>query len=203
MKIATLPSFSNVVVGVLLLCAGYSFREPGETVVVTRVDTIPFAAYRDSTRNLRLTASSLRDRLAARGVVQPRAILRTDTLVLPPDTVLQVLQLSASGVLSLAPLIRSDSLWAPEVHSFDVGSCDDGFSWAAGELVCDRARFGHLSMTATAGAAYPFWGGTHPEWESSVGLEWVPAYRSGWRGSLFMNWDGRVTLGVTRAWRVF
>ena len=103
-------SLSNIIVGVALLALGYSFREPAETVVITRVDTVPYASFRDSVSAIRLEAAGLRAKLAGRGVVQPRTILRTDTLVLPPDTVLSLLNVQGR-MLTIAPLIKdSDSL---------------------------------------------------------------------------------------------
>lgn len=193
-------SLTNVVAGVLLICLGYSFREPGETVVITRVDTIPYAAFRDSLESQRLEADGLRAKLAGRGVVQPRTILRTDTLVLPPDTVLSLLK-SDGRTLTIAPLIKgSDSLWTPEIHSFDVGKCDDGFSWASGELVCDRARLGHFGPAVRLEAHADPFRRTTPIARATVGVEWIPSYRSGWRSFLGMGQDGSVVVSVSRRW---
>lgn len=189
---------TNVVAGVLLICAGYSFRESGETVVITRVDTVPYAAFRDSLEGYRLESAGLRATLAGRDNSTPRAILRTDTFVTPPDTVLQLVRVTGS-ILSIAPLIRRDSLWAPEIHSFDVGRCDDGFSWAAGQLVCDRARFGHMSLYATLGVTGdPFGPMLSPALNTEAGIQWTPSHRSPWRSFLAIRSNGSVGIGVTR-----
>lgn len=200
-------SLTNVIAGVLLLCAGYSFREPGETVVITRVDTVPYASFRDSLRSERIVATGLRAKLAGRESRQPITILRTDTLVSPPDTVVQMV-VWREGMLTLAPLIRDSTdpvLRLPEIHRFDVGSCDDGFSWNAGELVCDKARLGHLSLIAQGSLGSDLL--TQPNaglaWTVSAGAEWTPSNRSGWRASLLLDQGGRAELAVARRWRLF
>lgn len=196
-------AWTNVAVGVVLLVVGYSFREPGETVVLTRVDTIPYAAYRDSLKAERLSAAGWRAKLAGRMAITPTAITRTDTLVIPPDTVLQLVRVEGP-TLTIAPLIRVDSLWAPELHHYQIGNCDDGWSWAAGELVCDRARFGHLSLYATLGATgAPFGATLNAALSTGAGVEWSPSYRSGWRVSMAMDATGRLGLVAVRKWNVW
>lgn len=198
MKVA----WTNVAVGVLLLCAGYSLREPGETVVITHVDTVPYAAFRDSLNTQRLEADGLRAKLAGRERLAPRTIVRTDTLVSPPDTVLQLVNIGR-GILTVAPLVKTDSLWRPELHRYDVGACDDGWSWNAGELVCDKARLGHLSVTLAAGVALPIWEQGSPGLASTAGVEWTSSNRSPWRASMATDLTGRASLTVTRSLRLF
>ena len=196
-------SWSNVLVAIGFLLVGRYMGVAAEPEVITRVDTVPPAAMADSLSALSLEVGGLRAILDGRDYVSPRVILRTDTLVTPPDTVLQLVALKGT-TLSLAPLIHTDSLWAPELHRFDVGNCDDGFSWAAGELVCDRARFGHLALYAEAGmASRPFVPMPDLTYRAEAGVEWTPSYRSPWRGSLAMAPDGSVALTVTRGWRLF
>lgn len=194
----TRVSFSNIAVGVVLLVLGYQLAGEGETVVLrqTRVDTVPPAALVDSIERLALEADGLRAKLAGRVRVEPVHILRTDTLVTPPDTVLQLVRVEGQSLI-VAPLIKGDSLWAPELHRFNVADCDDGWSWAAGEVVCDRARFGHLSATISAVGTYPL-GAT-----ARAGIAWIPGYRSGWRASVETDPVGRLSLTVTRGWSFF
>ena len=191
-------SITNVVVAVVCIWVGVYFGgSPTERVIVTHVDTVPYSAFRDSLKAERLEADGLRAKLAGHARVVPVYIFRTDTLVTPPDTVVQLIRVEGETLL-LAPLIQtSDSLWAPELHRFDIGACDSGWSWAAGELVCDRARLGHLSPFVSASALYPL-GAT-----ASVGVAWTPGYRSGWRLSLETDPVGRIALGVTRSWTLF
>ena len=175
-------------------------REPE---VITRVDTVPSAAFADSLEALSLEAEGLRAILDGLDYVSPRVILRTDTLVTPPDTVLQLVNLTSS-TLSVGALITRDSLWAPEIHRFDVGSCDDGWSWNAGALVCDRARFGHLALYAEAGmASRPFSPMPDLAYQAAIGAEWIPSYRSAWRVSTALVADGSVALTVARKWTLW
>ena len=196
-------SFTNVLVGVALLALGYCSREPAETVVLTRVDTIPYVAFRDSLEAERLEVDGLRAKLAGHVRVEPVHIFRTDTLVTPPDTVVQLIRVEGETLL-LAPLIQtSDSLWAPELHRFDIGACDQGWSWAAGELVCDRARLGHLRFFLQAGGSAHVVGDYHPQPHATAGLDWIPAFRSPWRAFMGMDRTGRLALGVVRSWNFF
>lgn len=189
-------SVTNVLVAVALLVVGYSCREPGETVVLTRVDTLDYSRFRDSLKAERLESDGLRAKLAGRMRVEPVHIVRTDTLVTPPDTVLQLVRVEGQ-TLTLAPLIKADTLWAPEIHRYQIGNCDDGWSWAAGELVCDRARLGHLAPFVSAAGLYPL--GVRV----AAGVEWRPSFRSGWRVSMETDPTGRMALGVTRAWKLW
>ena len=197
-------SVTNVVAVVLALWVGRCFAPAITPVVITRVDTVPYAAFRDTVANLRLESEGLRAKLAGRSSVRAVTIVRTDTLVLPPDTVLQLVSMSDDGTLSVAPLVRVDTLWAPELHRFDIADCDDGFSWAAGELVCDRARLGHLGLYATVGASYaPFVAIPNAALNMGAGIEWTPSYRSPWRASLEMAPTGRVALAIARKWQIW
>lgn len=193
------PSLTNVLVGVALVCAGYyANREPGETVVInhTRIDTVAPAGMMKLLEDGALENTRLNRLLRGYQSRPPIQIIRTDTLVTPPDTVLQLVSVRGAD-LTVAPLIRADSGWAPEIHRFDVGGCDDGWSWKAGDLVCDRARLGHLSAAVAVGASYPFGG------RASAGLEWTPAFRSGWRASIQTDPVGRLTAAVTRSLRIW
>lgn len=197
-------SVSNVTAVVVALMAGVYLgqSEAEPPVVITRVDTVPYAAFRDSLKSERLEADGLRAKLAGRESRRPLTIVRTDTLVSPPDTVLALVRVR-DGQLAVAPLIRADSLWAPELHRFDVRGCDDGWSWNAGALVCDRARFGHLSLYVEArGEAHPF-GPLNPTAAVHAGLSWIPSYRSGWRASIAMAPTGRLTAAVAKGWGVW
>lgn len=197
-------SLSNVVIGVVLLVMGYSCREPGETVVLNsvRVDTVAPAAMTALLENAVLENAGLRAKLRGYESRPPRQIVRTDTLISPPDTVLQLVRVDGRSLIT-APLIKADSLYAPELHRFDVGDCDDGWSWSAGVVVCDRARFGHLSAYVEAGAELDPFGTTHPTAAVRLGLQWTPSYRSPWRASLVMAPTGRLTAAIGRSWQLF
>lgn len=186
-------SVTNVLAVVLALMAGLSLRtEPTPVEYATRVDTVSVSVMKDSLSAARLEESWL----AGRSSVTPRVVMRTDTLVLPPDTVLQLVNVSGS-TLSLGVLNVVDSLWAPELHRYDVGACDDGWSWSSGQLVCDRARLGHLRVVGSAAVLYPL-GAT-----ARAGVEWAPGQGSRWRVSAMVAPSGVVELGVSRGWQLF
>lgn len=187
---------TNVLVVAAALLLGRCSVNPEPPSVITSVKEVAPKALLDSVADLRLEAEGLRNRLAGRTVLPPVVILKTDTLVSPPDTVLVALSLSGRGELSLAPLHRVDSLWAPEIHRYDVSACDDGFSWAAGELVCDRPRFGHLSPFASVGAAYDGAVGA----TVALGASWAPSNRSVWSVSAEIDATKRIGIEFIREW---
>lgn len=194
-------SVSNIVVVVAALLIGRCSADFPPPPVITQVvyDTIAPTALLDSVRAMRMQADGLQAKIAARSRVLPERIIVTDTFVTPPDTVLQAVTLRGTN-LSIAPLIRFDSAgWRPEIHRFNVAGCDDGFSWAAGELVCDRARFGHLSPFVAFGVereqGYAF--------GASVGLGWTPSNASPWVIGVELDAKGVGKLGVVREWRLW
>lgn len=196
-------SLTNIAVAIGFLLVGIYASPAREPVTVTRTDTIPPAAMVNEVQNLRLANHGLRAKLAGQEAVVPSTITVTDTLVTPPDTVLQLVRVE-DQTLTLAPLIKGDSLWAPEIHRFDIAGCDDGFSWNAGELVCDRARLGHLALYAEAGVAgHPFSPIPNLAYQAAVGVQWTPSFRSGWRVSTALAMDGRATLTIRKGWSVW
>ena len=131
-------------------------------------------------------------------VVTPRVIVRTDTLVQPPDTVLKVLRLDAAGTISSSILISADSLWTPELHYFQPPrNCDDGVGWSNGAVICDTARFGHLHTFVELYGVYP-----SLSLQPKLGIYWEPSYRSVWRVSGGISTDGAF-VGVSRGYRLF
>ena len=169
-----------------------------DPVVVTRVDTIPPTELLANLRALQIEHAGALNRLRARETVRPRVITRTDTLIPPPDTVLVAVRVDARGHAAMGIEIKADSLYKPELHDgIDLADCEDGGTWdASGEVVCDRARLGHLyaGFDITAGLDGAV---------GATGLWWQPSYRSGWNASLTLDTDGILKAGVRKAWRLF
>lgn len=189
-------SASNVVAVLAALGVGVTFGpDDSPPPVPPQVDSVAPQRLVEEVRGLRLENDGLRARLESREARQPRTIVRTDTVYqrLPPDTVYEALRVEG-GRLSTGLLFRRDSVWVPELHrNIDVSDCDEGWSMAAGEVVCDRARFGHLFLGGEL-ALRPW-----------VGVWWEPSYRSAW--SVHVGYTGRQdqpwTLGVRGGWQVF
>lgn len=193
-------SVTNVLIAVAMLFVGRCTADLPPPPVITHIvrDTVAPAALVDSVRVLRLTADGLKAKLADRHRLAPDTVLVTDMLVTPPDTVLQAVALS-NGRLSLAPLIRDTTLWRPELHRYDVSRCDDGFSWAAGDLVCDRSRFGHLSPFVGVGVEYD----RGYSFGAAAGVAWKRSNVSPWTVGLEIYARGRAELGIVREWQLF
>ena len=211
------PSLSNVLWGVAFVALGATFapaRDRVATFEVTRIVRLPAGQFGDSVADLPLEADGLRARLAGREERYPQTILVTDTLVLPPDTVIQVLRVNSEGNLTTGLLIVQDSaeteLRAPEIHrDIPVGDCDDGWSWSAGQVVCDRSRFGHLSAFVDIRLAADVRLLSSPQepapaaFVPAIGAYWERSFRSPWRASVSLDSQGRVALGVTRGFQLF
>ena len=190
------------VVGALLLGRCTADVPPPPVITQTFVDTVPPAQMMALIEHGALENSGLRAKLKGYESRQPNTIIRTDTFVTPPDTVLQLVRVEGESLL-VAPLVKDSALWRPELHRFDVSRCDDGWSWKSGSLICDKARLGHLSLFGEASAeANPF-GPPTPTAEVHAGLAWQACYRCGTRVSLGTDQRGRASLTVRHEWKVF
>ena len=190
---------SNVIAVIAAIMVGRCSADlpPPQTITETVYKTVAPAALLARVEALQMEKDGLRAALAGRSRLKPDTVIVTDTLVMPPDTVLQLVSLDSNARLSLATLVARDTLWAPEIHSFDVSRCDDGFSWAAGALVCDRARLGHLKAFTSIGVGYA---GASFAAQAAVGLTWKSSNKSPWRADLGVNATGRAGLDIVREW---
>lgn len=194
-------SASNVLIVVCALLIGRCSADlpPPPVITNTVTDTVPPAWLADSIGAMRIRADGLQARLHDRDRRPPERITTTDTLFLPPDTIAAAIRF-VDGSLRIAPLIRADSArFRPELHQFNVADCDDGFSWTAGELVCDKARFGHLAGFAGLGVekSDAFAVG------ASVGLAWKKSDRSPWSFGAAIDARGTAEVGVIREWSIW
>lgn len=123
----------------------------------------------------------LRRRLEGVERRSPRTITVYDTVVdLRRDTVILTVQADAGGQLTLDVATPDSGGHRPETHrGASLADCDEGWSIRGKDVICDRARLGHLRLFARAGVAmaYPELAGA-PRLE--LGARWVPNYRSGW-----------------------
>lgn len=181
-----------VAVGVIAFMFGRD-TAPKPTVV-TQIDTVIPQAFQDALQDARLEVGSLRSRLEGIRPVTPVTILRTDTLVLPPDTVVQFFRITG-GQITVAPLVRRDSLWAPEISTYRVGNCDESLSFQDGQLICDPARLGHLWLGLGVDAGTD---GVYP----TLAAMWKPSYRSPWFVSM-QSTGIRHSLWVQRSVQIF
>lgn len=203
-------SLSNVLCGVTLVALGATCGPGRDRVVVhtePKIIRLPARQFTDSLTALSLEVDGLRARLAGREKRVPVVIVRTDTLVSASDTVVQILRVNPAGNLTIATLVVRDSLWAPEIHKdIPVSDCDDGWSWNAGQVVCDRARLGHIYLGVGLGIESEVQGfavAPSVRFASEAVGYWQPSYRSSWRVALSLDSRGRAALGVTRGFRIF
>ena len=119
-------------------------------------------------------------------------------------------RIDSRGRVSTSVQIKTDSaLRKPEIHtSVEIGDCDDGLSWSAGKLVCDRALFGHAYLMATAGVVTDAGGLLSPSLTNagvhlSTGIYWEPSSRSPWRASVAISSAGTLQMGVSRGFKLF
>lgn len=200
-------SFTNIVAVIAALLLGRCSADlpPPPVITQTFVDTVAPAALLAAIEDGALENAGLRAKLAGHVRVEPVYILRSDTVVTPPDTVLQLVAVNGA-TLTLAPLIVRDSadplLRVPELHRFDVGACDDGWSWKSGELICDRARFGHLYATG-AGSLYSPGGKISLAPEVVAGLRWKPSFRSPYYAAMSYDIAGRAAFTLGGEWAIW
>jgi hypothetical protein len=193
-----------LILAILVLFAGkawgdWSDRSPTRDVVQTVVRTVAPQEYRDILEHYELREGGLRGFIEGIESRPPRIITKTDTLVLPAVAQGRA-RVDRSGQLTLEVLrlAPDTAAYVPELHEdIDVSDCDEGFAINAGEVLCDRARLGHLYVVPASTLHY-----------ASATLLWKRSYRSGWwfRAGPHFPYDGtpwRVDIEVARALRIF
>ena len=208
------PSVSNVAVGLLLLFVGHAFgmkNAPVQTQIV--MDTVATAQYVQTVADLRMQRNGLRAQLAGVSELQPQRIVVTDTVV-QRDTVLSFVTIR-DGTLSTETLIKvpppgpliadhsqnceptgiCEPSFRPELRTgYDVSACDDGLEVSADGVVCNRPRFGHMSLFAGLDTRSTGYG--------VLGAMWTPSFRSNWDVSGGVDGDGWF-IGITRGVRLW
>lgn len=184
--------FLLLATGILAFAAG---RDSAPTPpVITVVDTVVPEAFVEALEASQTEVGTLRARLEGVSVLQPSTIIRTDTVFTPPDTVVQSFRLS-NGTLTIAPLIRRDSVWVPEISTYTVDNCDESVSFQNGQVVCDPARLGHiwagLGVMAGTDGVFP-----------TLATMWKPSYQSPWLASV-MTTGVRHSIWVQRSIQIF
>ena len=145
----------------------------------------------DERNDLRQSASGLRARIRGLENRVPVVVHRTDTILVPPDTVFETVVLSAAGTLTLSTLnLRNQT--AEVQQGIPVADCDDGFVIQASGVICNKARLGHLYLFGSASSTL-----------GSAGAYWTPAYRSTLRISAGYTTDQRIELRVTKGLKIF
>lgn len=166
----------SLIVAAILLFVGKAWGSAGAPAVVTRIDSVPPAAYRARLAELAIDRDGLRARLEGIESRPPEVIVRTDTLIAPPDTVVRYVTVNSRGRLTYELLGQREdttALYAPELHEgVNVSDCDEGWQIQNGDVVCDPTRLGHLYVVAGVG-----------RYDALAGLEWEPSYRSLWEFS--------------------
>ena len=182
------PSTSNIVVALAALFVGRALAQGSPPVTVTEIREVTPQSIQDTIEDMRLKNDGLLARIRGIESRPPRVILRTDTIVTPPDTVYSFVDVR-DGQLTF-------DLFTNNTHELqqgiNVADCDDGFQISAGEVSCNRARLGHLWLAGEL--AYPY---------SSVGLEWRRSFRSSMDIYVGISTKGSLVLRVRSGVRVF
>jgi len=187
---------------------------PDPVVEIREVDSPALLA---RITDLELEANGLRARL--RGVERraPEVIYRGTDPVTVPETVFVALAVDRKGVVSVGRMVEVGAVEGavqarPELLAgIRASDCDDGLSYGAGGLVCDRARAGHLALVAGASAGWrmePRWPPLRDEERvpaivGEAGLSWTPSYRSPLRIDLTAGTDQRVRIRMQTGLRLF
>lgn len=184
----------------LLFAGGWAARGEPPTRTVTQTDTLRVTSpeLERRARELELQVETLHGRLEARQRISPTAIYQAPEITVTPATPMLALEGRSLTVVSPS-LPGPDSSRVSQIAELELpDNCDDGLSVTlGGQVVCDPARLGHLSVHL--GAALPFDSAWTPQ--AYVGASWQPSFRSRWR--VAWRFDGRHELAVERAFRLF
>ena len=195
---------SKVVVGVAILLAasaGWALKPSAVVVQDTVRVELPPTELLDRIDALQIESGGWRARFEGREERPPSVIY---TVRPPPDTVFAAVRVGAGGWATLAPFIRADSLYTPEIwEGIDLSDCDEGFSISGGDIVCDKARLGHVQAFLRLTGGYTLPGAPTSPVGAATGLEWAPSYRSTWGVEVAIDVTGRVYVGLQKGLRIF
>lgn len=178
-----------VVLGLLVgRCSG---RAPDVVIVPDTIAARKYREERDEARRLLEVARGERDGLSGavdrlqatiRGLEErrPERVVVYDTLIVA-DTVFLQAKINGAGQLTLIrALPDSAGLHRPERWSgVDVRDCDDGIVLLPSGVVCNRARFGHLSVLLRGAArSEAVWPIGDVRIRGEAGMRWTPSFRS-------------------------
>lgn len=160
---------------------GKKVRGIPEAITNTVIQTVAPAEYTAILEDYALPEGGLRGFIEGIEERNPAVIIRTDTLVPPPDTVIRFLSVGDDGnltveiltdtIIQVDTLAQTDTLYVPQVRTgINVADCDEGFTVQAGQVLCNRARLGHLYLGPSASLK-----------NAGAFLLWEPSYRSLWR----------------------
>lgn len=146
-------------------------------------------------------------RIAARwkGLAEasPDTIIRYDTLIARPDTVMLPSPVDKNGFLDLNRGIAADSgMLKPETAKrINVGNCDNGMVLGGTGIVCNRAMLGHLSIIARGGVSRDALG--RLEYPAAAGLRWDHTFRSTSSVEMMIDARARLSAQATVGVRIF
>lgn len=189
----------HVIVAVFLLATGWQVgARAGEPVTLVVQDTVALEELERRLEAQRIRGDGLMAALENRQARGPDTVWVTDTLVSPPDTVFEFIRLNERGNLTASRYTRDGELYAPQVTTYNVSDCDEGFQLEGGTVICDKARFGHLYLLTALSSSY-----------AGAGLRWTPGYKSRWAlEAMYRQGRDELELGAwhiqaTIAWELF
>lgn len=191
--------FWYVTAALLLLAIGWQVGARAvEPVTVIVQDTVALSELERRLDAQRIRGDGLVAAMENRQVLAPDTIWVTDTLVSPPDTVFEFIRVNERGNLTASRFTIEGELYAPQITTYNVSDCDEGFQLEGGTVICDKARWGHLYLLSSISPAY-----------ASAGLRWTPGYKSKWAlEAMYRHGRDELELGswhiqATIAWELF
>jgi len=199
-----------ILLGIVAVCVlAFSLRsckpEPPTIIVPGTGDA--YAAHQDSIAHLTRQANDLRSRLAnllsARAIVHVDTVIRYDTIIPPPDTVLLSVTIDGDGRAEVDAGVKQDSGYVPETRKLELRDCDDGVVISGQGVQCDRARLGHAEVFASVGAGRTIDDPLSWYANAAAGVAWQPSYRSTTDIALSIDARRVVSVSVRKGVRLF
>ncbi len=185
------PAVCWLVLGALIASFLVTRCDPGPplTPSMVRVDTVEAEHWRqrsiEPARQVDPAAGRFEqlkrtlEGIQARG---PTTLTVYDTIIdVRTDTVILALSVDESGTLTLDTAVPdSHGLHRPQTgRGAQLGDCDEGWAIRGTQVICDRARLGHLRLLARAGLRSDITTPA-PLPTLAIGARWTPSYRSRW-----------------------
>jgi hypothetical protein len=175
-----------------------------EPVEIVRVDTVSAAGYRRLWEDAEKSNKGLRAKLEGVKKLTPQTRTVYDTIIKEIKIPVAERVVITGGSAETVTLRPDSAGFRPIRERFAIKNCDDRLEYVRGDIICDPARLGHLTIFARVGAASSLSNGM-PDLAAlgHGGLHWQPYYRSVLAVELYGDGNGRAHLALRTGLRLF
>jgi hypothetical protein len=179
-----------------------SWRQADDYIASLPVDTANAAMYRWLLKDADQKYDGLRAKLEGIQKLKPQTRTVYDTLIQRiVEPVAERVVIGDGKVETL--VLRPDSNgFQPVRERFTYKNCDDRLEFIRGQVICNKARLGHVTLFARAGLSSNI-NVPNPAAILDAGISWQPSYRSTTQVEIYGDGQGRASATFRTGWRIF